>query len=712
MKTQQLTKNILPKFITLFICLAGLKTTAQNTIPDFTVLNECEVSNSTGYHDGSGWVDIDNDGDLDLIITNSAGNNKPNLLYRNERTDLFHRITNTEFTQQNAKMALAGPFGDLDNDGDEDLVLADWQGTKYTIYQNDGYGNFHSIGCLTKSIGAMAALIDMDGDSYLDLVDINVSGGKIYTNDGTGNYSGYEHISISPPHPSSGLACICFGDADDDNDLDLYMGINWSTDFNPDERNMFCLNNGTDIFEKEPDTSAFVSEMKPTLGANWVDYDNDGDMDLYVLETSFYGAATDYTGTLYENKGGLVFEGHVIEPPEYCNTHKVSPVWGDLDNDGDQDLYITVEKTNFYGHVSALKHNILFQNNGDGSFTEVTENILVDSSSHTATLEDYDNDGDLDALLVAYSWSSRGRNYLYENQGNVNSWIVFTCEGTQSGRTPYGTRIYAKTTIAGKSVTQTREITPTTGHNTVYPSSRMHFGLGDAERVDTLIITWPSGHVDAFLGVEANQFYRIIEDSVLEIDYKATNYIRQNPHFTDTAIYEGENLTFNLEDYYELVKGDMVPKDVEETLSFSLFDNDNTDAVNASLEGNVLTITPSTAAGISTVQVLVSAGFTERVDGFRVEYKVPSATSAASAPRFSIYPNPVRDMLNIECSVPEVTTTTIEIIDISGKVVYTSILESDGSSTRTINLESLEAGIYLIRIGNSDFSYIEKIIKR
>ncbi|MFN2128085.1 MAG: FG-GAP repeat domain-containing protein, partial [Anaerolineales bacterium] len=242
-------------------------------------------------------------------------------------------------------MGLSGPFGDIDNDGDEDLVLADWQGSKYTIYKNDGYGNFHSIGDLTKSVDAMAALIDMDGDSYLDLVDINLSGGKIYTNDGTGNYSGYEHINISPPHPSSGPACICFGDADDDHDLDLYIGVNWSTDYNPNERNMFYLNNGAGIFVKEPDTSAFVSDMKPTLGSNWVDYDNDGDMDLYVVETSFYGDATEYTSTLYENKGGLAFEEHVIEPPEYCNTHKVSPVWGDLDNDGDQDLYIAVEKT-------------------------------------------------------------------------------------------------------------------------------------------------------------------------------------------------------------------------------------------------------------------------------------------------------------------------------------------------------------------------------
>ncbi|MFN2128086.1 MAG: hypothetical protein ACK2TU_09540, partial [Anaerolineales bacterium] len=89
MKTQKTINNILLKMTIFIACIAGWNAAAQNTIPDFTILNSCAVSNSTGYHDGNGWVDIDNDGDLDLIITNSAGNNKPNLLYRNERAGLF-----------------------------------------------------------------------------------------------------------------------------------------------------------------------------------------------------------------------------------------------------------------------------------------------------------------------------------------------------------------------------------------------------------------------------------------------------------------------------------------------------------------------------------------------------------------------------------------------------------------------------------------------
>lgn len=711
MKTQIPINNILLKLIILIICTAGLSTTAQNTIPAFNLLSSCAVSKSTGYHDGSGWVDIDNDGDLDLIITNSSGDNKPNLLYRNERAELFTLIENIEYTEQTVKMGLAGPFGDLDNDGDEDIILSDWLGYSYHTFMNDGYGNFIKRATLSKKDWALASLLDMNSDGYLDLIDIHSISGKIYLNDGQGNYDEFEPIKVVPPHSTSYLISISFSDADNDGDMDLYSGYWFSEGHTATEKNLFFLNNGTGQFDQTKDTLIFLSETAMTMGANWVDYDNDGDMDLYVLESSVYGPATDHTGVLYENKGGLVFEEHVIEPKEYCNTHKTSPIWGDLDNDGDQDLLISVEKNEFYGHTTSLKHNILFQNNGDGSFTEIKEGSLVQESSHTATMEDFDNDGDLDVLMVGFSFEKNGTNYLYENEGNDNNWLELTCIGTQSSKTPYGARIHVIANINGKRTIQTREISSTTGHNTVYPSSRLHFGLGDAEMVDSLIIRWSMGQVDVLTNVKANQFYRAIEDSALEIDFKASNYIRQDPGLIDTAIYEGESLSFNLADHYQLVTGDTVPESVEETLLFSLYNNENTDAVNASVEENVLTLIPGTTGGISTVQVIISAGFTERVDGFRVEYKVPSAISNELAPQLRIYPNPVKDILNIDYSAREVNTINLEILDISGKVVYEDSYASD-ILTQTLNLEKLDAGIYIIRIGNEEYNYAQKVIKQ
>ena len=82
-----------------------------------------------------------------------------------------------------------------------------------------------------------------------------------------------------------------------------------------------------------------------------------------------------------------------------------------------------------------------------------------------------------------------------------------------SNSTAFGARIIAKATISGQHVMQTREITPMSGHAT-YNSTRVHFGLGDAEVIDTLVILWPSGHIDKHLNVQANQIYEVIENVV------------------------------------------------------------------------------------------------------------------------------------------------------------------------------------------------------
>ena len=557
----------------------------------------------------------------------------------------------------------------------------------------------------------MAALLDMNGDSFLDLVDINSAEGKIYLNDGAGNYSDFENINIVPPHTNSVISIITFGDADNDGDLDLYIGYSFSDPNTQCEKNLLYLNNGSGNFEKASGGSALVSDMTMTMGANWVDYDNDGDMDLFTLESSVYGPPVNYSDALFENKGDLSFTKHVIEAVEYRNTHQISPIWGDLDNDGDLDLLIAVEKNDFYGHTSALKHNILYQNNGDGTFTEIKAGVLVEKSSHTATMEDYDNDGDLDVLLAGFAWAPNGSNYLCENEGNENSWLGLTCQGNQSNRSAIGTRIYAIATINGEHVMQTREIMPITGHNSIMSSSRMHFGLGDAVKIDTLIVKWPLGNVDTFMNVKADQFYRAIEDSVLEIDFRATNSIRLNSQFEDTVIYEAESLSFDLASCYELIKGDTFPELADENLSFSLYKHENAEATNVSIEKNILTVTPGSVPGVSTIQLLVSAGFTERVDGFRVEFAKTSGISPALLKNFRIYPNPASNEINIAFDTPVKSEARIELMEVSGKKLKMKTIPSGSSEIATINLDNLANGIFFLRISCAEYSYTEKLIK-
>ncbi len=274
------------------------------------------------------------------------------------------------------------------------------------------------------------------------------------------------------------------------------------------------------------------------------------------------------------------------------------------------------------GHVSPTKFNLLFENQGNGQLTEITDHPLVNESSHGITFTDHDNDGDLDALLIRYSWSNDGQNTFFINEGNSNSWINLKCIGTHSNKSAFGTRITAKAMIGGIPVTQTREISPLHGHYT-YPSTRVHFGLGDAKVIDSLIIRWPLSHVDTFLNVQANQFYQAIEDSILEIDFRATNYIQLNPGLADVKLTEaGELLRIDLSTHYQFVKGDSVPEISGDTLSFTLHSNENPDVVVASIDPgtNMLSLEAGTEEGLSLIQIISSAGFTSRMDQFQVTY--------------------------------------------------------------------------------------------
>ena len=515
-KPNQMKTKIL-KTLIIVQCILALSCGLKAQFSEFTKINTGAIHESTGHHVASGWFDMDNDNDMDVIITNSSGylyTNHPNLMYKNEGNGNFTQVKNTEYTLQILKVGLPGPFGDTDNDGDQDLVNPDWMGTKSSLYRNDGYGNFEYLKPINQLLSATSVLFDIDNDSFLDIVQFHENDSRVYINDGTGNFVNSKSLNISCMDPNPVLHNIALGDADNDGDFDLYMG--YSNLYSPTSfkaKNEFFLNNGSGVFERNLKVSSILQDQAMTPSINWIDYDNDGDMDLYVLNSFDPEPANSVSGALFENKGELVFEKHIIEPAGYRDAHRVSSIWGDLDNDADLDLYITIEKNGFNGHASPVRHNLLLQNNGNGTFSEISAGTLAEESSHTATFEDCDNDGDLDVLLVRFSWANNGNNTLCMNEGNDNSWLILTLKGTMSNSTAFGARIIAKATISGQHVMQTREITPMSGHAT-YNSSRVHFGLGDAEVIDTLVIRWPSGHVDKHLNVQANQIYEVIENAL------------------------------------------------------------------------------------------------------------------------------------------------------------------------------------------------------
>jgi hypothetical protein len=202
------------------------------------------------------------------------------------------------------------------------------------------------------------------------------------------------------------------------------------------------------------------------------------------------------TSQLLHNDG----DGQWTRIPLGATLQTATGMWGDYDNDGDLDLFIT------RGQVTPTV-NLFFANNGDGTFSQLvlgtvgTEQSL---SSHCAWA-DYDNDGFLDLFVTRFAGYP---DVLYHNNGNTNHWFLLKLVGTTSNRAAIGAKVRLQATIFGRNHWQMREIG---GANRSQNDLRAHFGLGDATKADVVRVEWPSGHVDEMHDVAANQILTVQE---------------------------------------------------------------------------------------------------------------------------------------------------------------------------------------------------------
>lgn len=240
-----------------------------------------------------------------------------------------------------------------------------------------------------------------------------------------------------------------------------------------------------------------ANDSENSRGGSWGDYDNDGDLDLFV-------ANGPGNNSLYENKGDGTFTRVDSGPIVTEGGESRGSSWGDYDNDADLDLFVA----NFG------QNNHLYRNDGDPgetgqvSFTQITSGEIVNDGrdSEGCSWADYDNDGDID-LYVA-NWDDN--NSLYENNGNNNKWINIKCVGTFSNASAIGVKVRVKASIGGRPVWQMREISAQTGRYS-QNSLNAEFGLGDAALIDSIRIEWTSGKNQILTNIDVDTFMTIIE---------------------------------------------------------------------------------------------------------------------------------------------------------------------------------------------------------
>ncbi|HEX6903750.1 MAG TPA: FG-GAP-like repeat-containing protein [Thermoanaerobaculia bacterium] len=448
-----------------------------------------DVTRQAGVGDG-GWgggcaaADYDNDGDPDLYITNYG----PNVLYRNEGNGTFRDVT-AQAGVGDSRWSLGAAFVDIDRDGDLDLYVANY------LRFDPADREMMSRKCSWKGAEVMCGPRGFPGEEDV-----------LYRNNGNGTFSDVSAQAGIAGHSLYGMG-VAAGDLDGDGDADILVG-------NDSQENSFFVNDGQGRFTEQAVPAGVAlsgdGRQQACMGVDLGDYDGDGDEDLFVTNFS-----DDYH-TLYRNEGQGLFTDVSLQAGLDPATRS-SLGWGggffDYDNDGDLDLFIAG------GHVypqvdlhdratSYRQRNLLFRNEGNGKFADVTERsgpgMALVQPSRGSAFADYDDDGDLDVVVVNENDVPA---LLRNDGGNAGHWLKVRLVGRRSNRDGIGARLLLE---AGKR-TQFREVRLNAGYGSSH-DPRIHFGLGSAAQVERLEVRWPSGKVQSLPGLPADRLVTIDEE--------------------------------------------------------------------------------------------------------------------------------------------------------------------------------------------------------
>jgi hypothetical protein len=490
---------------------------------------------------GAAFVDYDNDGWMDIVmLTGQRFGETPKeatiRLYKNNRDGTFRDVTEASGLRR-AVWAFGITVGDYDNDGFDDLFITCWG--QNLLFHNNGDGTFTEVtekAGLThpgKRWGTGCTWIDYDRDGRLDLFvshytvfdpdkipargkdpacnyrGIPVNCGPaglpkeqcaLYHNNGDGTFTDVSRQSgISAAKPGYGLTTVA-ADFDGDGWPDIYVACDTTY-------SLFFRNNHDGTFTEQALESGIAlnedGQEQSGMGLGIGDFNTDGSLD--ILKTHF----EQDTPALYQNDGKGYFSDVTVQAGLGVETRFVC--WGagmfDMDNDGSPDLFYTTGMV--YPEVEPFRTpNVVFRNLGGGKFEELMDQagpgVTEAHCGRGVAFGDFDNDGDLDILIVNLN---EPPSLLRNDVTGGGHWLKVLLMGTKSNRSAIGA-----TVIAGYSGRKQAQAVMAQSSYLSVNDRRLHFGLGQAVSAD-LEIRWPSGGIEKIANVAADRLVVIREGS-------------------------------------------------------------------------------------------------------------------------------------------------------------------------------------------------------
>ncbi len=479
--------------MTLFFFLSCLYLSAQ-----ISFTNQTQLLQNQEFFSGVaiGVADMNNDGLDDIVRLNQAHELNIELQIPDSL-----QFVNFHFGNTSSEAEWSLSIGDVNNDGLNDILTGGaYNQVKVLTAQGNG------MGYLMKNLPGPTIFlqgsnfVDIDNDGFVDIFGCHDDGeSRIWANDGTGNFvaaDSWIDMQTIPASDNSGNYGSLWTDFDNDGDLDLYIakcrfGVTNPSD--PRRINALYQNDGNHNFEEK------AGEYGLKIGAqSWSsefqDIDNDGDLDCFITNH-------DVHALLLENDGS----GNYTEISESAGVavlgYFLQGSMRDFDNDGFVDI-LTASPSNIY------------LNNGDKTFTKV-DGLFGGEDIQSYAIGDLNQDGFLDIYAAFGDGINSPSNFpdeLWMNDGNANHFVEVRLEGTQSNKQGIGARIE----LHGSWGIQVREVRSGESYG-ITNSLTQHFGIGSANEINFLVVRWPSGNVDVIDNPTPNQLITVVESSTCRL---------------------------------------------------------------------------------------------------------------------------------------------------------------------------------------------------